>query len=85
MCIRDRINNIDFDHCDHFSNLGVKLFWGPGRHGPGNNLFTFIQDCDGNKLEISAELEIIHDREVRVRKHEPKTLNLWGPHSIMRS
>ena len=56
-----------------------------GRHGPGNNLFIFIEDPDGNWIEISAELEVIHDRQVKVWKHEPKTLNLWGPHSIMRS
>ena len=73
------------DWCDSLEKKGIQLKWGPGRHGPGNNLFIFIEDPDTNWIEISAELEIIHDREVRVWKHEPKTLNLWGPHSIMRS
>ncbi len=76
--------NLIKDWCDHFSNLGVKLFWGPGRHGPGNNLFTFIQDCDGNKLEISAELEIVTDRKPVDWPHEARTLNLWGD-ALMRS
>ena len=70
--------------CDHFSKLNIQLIWGPGRHGPGNNLFAFIEDIDGNKIEISAELEIVHDRQIKRWPHEPKTLNLWGG-AIMRS
>ena len=70
--------------CDHFSKHNMQLIWGPGRHGPGNNLFAFIEDPDGNKIEISAELEIVHDRQTKKWPHEPKTLNLWG-NAIMRS
>ena len=70
--------------CDHFSKQNIQLIWGPGRHGPGNNLFAFIEDPDGNKIEISAELEIVHDRQTKKWPHEPKTLNLWG-NAIMRS
>ena len=70
--------------CDHFSKLNIQLIWGPGRHGPGNNLFAFIEDIDGNKIEISAELEIVHDRQIKRWPHEPNTLNLWGG-AIMRS
>ena len=70
--------------CDHFSKQNIQLIWGPGRHGPGNNLFAFIEDLDGNKIEISAELEIVHDRQTKKWPHEPKTLNLWG-NALMRS
>ena len=73
------------DWCDRFEKKDIQLKWGPGRHGPGNNLFIFIEDPDGNWIEISAELEVIHDRILKIWKHEPRTLNLWGPHSIMRS
>ena len=73
------------DWCDRFEKKGIQLKWGPGRHGPGNNLFIFIEDPETNWIEISAELEVLHNREVKIWKHEPKTLNLWGPHSIMRS
>jgi len=45
------------DWADHFSSFDIELIWGPGRHGPGNNLFIFIADPDGNKIELSAELE----------------------------
>ena len=72
------------DWCDHFGKEKIELFWGPGRHGPGNNLFAFIEDNDKNKIEISAELEIVHDRSIKVWPHEPRTLNLWGK-AFMRS
>lgn len=66
------------DWCDHFATQNVQLFWGPGRHGPGNNLFIFIEDPDGNWIEVSAELEVVHDRPVKIWPHEERTLNLWG-------
>jgi catechol 2,3-dioxygenase-like lactoylglutathione lyase family enzyme len=67
------------DWCDRFAGLGIPIAWGPGRHGPGNNLFLFIHDPDGNWVEISAELELVaQDRPVGIWKHEQKTLNLWG-------
>jgi catechol 2,3-dioxygenase-like lactoylglutathione lyase family enzyme len=64
---------------DHFAALDVAIWWGPGRHGAGNNLFFMVKDPDGNNIEISAELE-------RLPKGEPgkcwpaggKALNLWG-------
>jgi catechol 2,3-dioxygenase len=65
---------------DHFAALDIAIWWGPGRHGAGNNLFFMVKDPDGNNIEISAELE-------RLAKGEPgkrwpaggKALNLWGP------
>jgi catechol 2,3-dioxygenase len=72
------------DWADHFGGMRIPIVWGPGRHGPGNNLFIFIKDTDGNMIEISAELEVVHDRPVKEWKHEPYTLNMWGP-AIMRS
>jgi catechol 2,3-dioxygenase len=44
----------------------------------------FIKDPDGGMVEISAELEVMHDRPVKGWKHAPDTLNVWGP-AIMRS
>ena len=66
------------DWCDHLSREGVPVMWGPGRHGPGNNLFIFAEDPDGNWIEISAELEVVHDRPVKTWPHAERTLNLWG-------
>ena len=70
--------------CDYFSKKNVKIIWGPGRHGPGNNLFIFIEDLDKNWLEFSAELEVIHDRKHKEWPQSEKTLNLWGK-AILRS
>ena len=70
--------------CDYFSKNNVEIMWGPGRHGPGNNLFIFIEDLDRNWLEFSAELEIIHDRKFQDWPQSEKTLNLWG-RGILRS
>lgn len=69
--------------CDRMGELHVPIMWGPGRHGPGNNIFIFVEDPDGNWIEISAELEVMYDRPVKEWKHEPRTLNSWG-HAIMR-
>ncbi|RCS21684.1 hypothetical protein DUT91_22500 [Phyllobacterium salinisoli] len=72
------------DWCDHFAKHDVQLLWGPGRHGPGNNLFIFIEDPDKNWIEVSAELEVIHDRDNVDWPQHPRTLNKWG-RAIMRS
>lgn len=72
------------DWSDHLAEHDVQLMWGPGRHGPGNNLFIFAKDPDDNWIEISAELEVVHDRPVKHWPHAPRTLNLWGE-AIMRA
>ena len=72
------------DWSDHYADLDIQLMWGPGRHGPGNNLFIFIEDPDKNWIEVSAELEIIHDRPVKDWPQDPRTLNRWG-RAILRS
>ena len=67
------------DWADHFARRGITLEWGPGRHGPGNNLFIMIRDPDGNLVEFSAELEIVaDDRPVGIWPHEDRTFNMWG-------
>jgi catechol 2,3-dioxygenase len=67
------------DWGDHFASLRVPVKWGPGRHGPGNNLFVFVHDPDGNWVEISAELErVTTERPIGSWPHEERTLNSWG-------
>jgi catechol 2,3-dioxygenase-like lactoylglutathione lyase family enzyme len=72
------------DWSDHFAEHDLQLMWGPGRHGPGDNLFIFVKDPDENWIEVSAELEVVHDRPVKQWPHAPRTLNLWG-NAIMRA
>lgn len=67
------------DWADRMATLRIPLWWGPGRHGPGNNLFFMIEDPDGHKVEFSAELELMpKDMPSRTWPHEQRTLNLWG-------
>lgn len=71
--------NLIRDWADHFARQRIPLKWGPGRHGPGDNLFMFIHDPDDNWVEISAELEQVQpDRPVGEWPHEEYTLNSWG-------
>lgn len=67
------------DWGDRLAALEVPIRWGPGRHGPGNNLFLFFHDPDANWVELSAELEQVPgERLPGVWRHEERTLNLWG-------
>jgi len=67
------------DWGDRMASLRIPLWWGPGRHGPGNNLFFMVEDPDGHKVEFSAELEHLpRGAAFRTWPHEQRTLNLWG-------
>lgn len=67
------------DWADYLATLRLPLGWGPGRHGPGNNLFFMLNDPDGNAFEFSAEIEhIAYDVPARSWPHEQRTLNYWG-------
>ena len=46
---------------DHLAAQGYRLEWGPGRHGPGHNVFTYHRDPDGNLVELFTELDVVHD------------------------
>jgi catechol 2,3-dioxygenase-like lactoylglutathione lyase family enzyme len=71
-------NNIR-DWGDKFAKLRIPIFFGPGRHGPGNNLFFMITDPDGNRLEISAEIDRVAPlASPGVWPHDEYTLNSWG-------
>lgn len=68
--------------CDRLTEAEVDVVWGPGRHGPGNNLFIFFDDPAGNHVELSAEMEKFHDDRVdytpRRWEPTPRSVNLWG-------
>jgi hypothetical protein len=68
------------DWADRLAERDVPIWWGPGRHGPGNNLFFMVKDPHGDSLEFSAEIEVMdRDTPPRTWPHSEKTLNLWGP------
>jgi catechol-2,3-dioxygenase len=81
--------------CDHLARHDYPLVWGPGRHGPGHNLFTYHRDPDGNVVELFAELDLMLDESLgyfdpRPWHHDfpqrpkvwtpgPRVPNSWGP------
>lgn len=43
-------------------DAGIEPAWGPGRHGPGNNVFAYYVAPFGAVLEYTSEIERVDDR-----------------------
>jgi catechol 2,3-dioxygenase len=43
------------------NDAGFPIVWGPGRHGPGNNLFNYFVDPFGFAVEYTAEVQQVDD------------------------
>ncbi len=68
---------------DALVSKGRSLLWGIGRHGPGNNIFSYYLDPNGCVVEVSFGLERIDNDAL----HEPgnwpfdsasNVLDRWG-------
>ena len=60
---------------------GHKALWGPGRHGAGDNTFTYFLDPNANVVEYTTELEkVLDDRTWIPRRFEsnPEAADQWG-------
>lgn len=70
-------------YCDHLALLGKRLIWGPGRHGPGRNLYTYTTDPEDAVVEAYADLLTISDEAnyapIDWSERGDAALNLWGP------
>jgi catechol 2,3-dioxygenase len=61
---------------------GRQLVWGPGRHGPGKNIFTYHADLNGALVEYFADiLRVEHEESYQWRdwSNIPEWNNIWGP------
>lgn len=63
-------------------DAGYPIEWGPGRHGPGNNVFAYFVGPDDVVIEYTAEIEQV-DASYRVREprewaYPPGHSDLWG-------
>lgn len=59
--------------------LGLEPVWGPGRHGPGGNVFCYFADPAGTVIEYTAELFEVDDSwEAREWKRTPQNADQWG-------
>jgi catechol-2,3-dioxygenase len=89
----------DLDHLqsllDHLGRNSTRLEWGPGRHGPGHNIFTYHRDPDGNNIELFTQIDHMADESLGYFEPRPwhedfpqrpktweadlATMNIWGP------
>ena len=61
------------------SGLYLRRVDGPGRHGPGNMLFTYFEDPEKNLLEWVTEIQQIDDRSHRTKAWDARSaLDLWN-------
>lgn len=63
-------------------DAGHPIEWGPGRHGPGNNVFAYFIGPDGFVIEYTAEIGKV-DAGYRIRApgewvYPPGHSDLWG-------
>ena len=77
--------------CDFLGSKNIQLTWGPGRHGPGHNLYTYHRNPDDQIIELFTELDKMLDESLgyfdprpwhRDRPQKPKVWNgpsdVWG-------
>jgi len=61
---------------------GMTIEWGPGRHGPGDNVFAYFFDPDGFVIEYTCEMEQVDDATYTARTPEfwdkRTTSDVWG-------
>lgn len=77
------------DYCklgDRLDTIGKNFLWGPGRHRPGDNTYSYYIDSCGAIVECSGGMAMIHDDD----RYEPlvitelkrpenvRRMNVWG-------
>jgi catechol 2,3-dioxygenase-like lactoylglutathione lyase family enzyme len=77
--------------CDFLGQKNMNIIWGPGRHGPGHNIYTYHRNPDDQITELFTELDKMLDEKLgyfdprpwhRDRPQKPKTWemarDIWG-------
>ncbi len=85
------LNHIAFEMTDidavmrgigRLKDAGVETFWGPGRHGPGNNVFAYFVAPFGAAVEYTSEVQRIGNSykigTPEDWKWPPKRNDHWG-------
>lgn len=70
--------------CDRIADMGHVAEYGPGRHGPGHNLFVYVvEPSSGLRLELFSDMAHIDDDAFEPIVWESvdrsRTVNVWGP------
>src|SRR5262249_60334152 len=85
------LNHIAFEMADYetvmrgigrMRDIGIECVWGPGRHGPGNNVFGYFIAPFGGVIEYTAEVQELDD-DYKVGgpedwKWPPGRIDQWG-------
>ena len=77
--------------CDFLGGKNIPIIWGPGRHGPGHNVYTYHRNPDDQIVEMFTELDKMLDESIghfdprpwhRDRPQKPKVwtfpTDIWG-------
>lgn len=77
--------------CDFLGGKNLDIIWGPGRHGPGHNIYTYHRNPDDQIIELFTELDKMLDENLgyfdprpwhRDRPQKPKvwdrSRDIWG-------
>jgi catechol 2,3-dioxygenase-like lactoylglutathione lyase family enzyme len=80
--------------CDFLGTHKIPIIWGPGRHGPGHNVYTYHRNPDDQIVELFTEMDKMLDEELGYfdprpwhadRPQRPKVWqgktarDVWGP------
>lgn len=83
------VNHVAYEmgSIDHFmrgigrlKHNGMLPLWGPGRHGPGSNTFSYFADPAGLVCEYTSEVDQVDEDAwlCRVWRRTPELSDLWG-------
>ena len=67
--------------CDRLARLGHAVEYGLGRHGPGGNIFCYVLDPAGNRVELTTDMARVSDWEAPTRFWRGdflSILNVWA-------
>lgn len=71
--------------CDFLGGRNIPIIWGPGRHGPGHNIFTYHRNPDDQIVELFTELDKMLDESLGYfdprpwHRDRPQRPKVWGP------
>ena len=83
------VNHVAYEmpSMDHFmrgigslKQRGITPLWGPGRHGPGHNTFSYFADPAGLVCEYTSDVaQVVEDQWLcKVWRRVPELSDLWG-------
>jgi catechol 2,3-dioxygenase-like lactoylglutathione lyase family enzyme len=83
------VNHVAYEmpSMDHFmrgigslKRQGITPLWGPGRHGPGHNTFSYFADPAGLVCEYTSDVaQVVEDQWLcKVWRRVPELSDLWG-------